>query len=423
MSDSRFALLKDRRILALWSAQTVSAFGDMLTFLALPILVYEVTGSKAALSFTIFIGGVPSILVGPFAGALADRLDRRWIMVLCDLSRALVTVPIILAAENMLIPRTALIPTIYLVVGLKSVLGSFFQPAMSSVIPSLVKRDRLMSVNSIFTFSFRTLQFLAPLIGTALVIKFGVTAMLLVDVFSFVLSGILIRVTAIPAHEKREDNRLTFRSLARDIHDGLGYIKGSKILQIMLLTGIITMFGQGFISPVWLPYVVEVLEKPAESFGILVSLQGFGCVVGSAYLMVTGARKKHSVKGMYMVFLAGSGIAIFMQISTTYFPIFLCWATLAGFFIAGRNVTTSTLMQHATEQQMMGRVNSTFQILNRAAMMLAVLIVGVGAENSKYMSTRFLFILAASLWLVGTLSGTIRIAFEPEPRQDDGEDT
>lgn len=104
----------------LWAAHSVSVFGDMLTFLALPMLVYNATGSKAALSLTIFIGGVPSILIGPFAGAWADRGNRRRVMAACDLARAAVTIPILL------VPEPWLVTTIYIVVGIKSVLGSFF---------------------------------------------------------------------------------------------------------------------------------------------------------------------------------------------------------------------------------------------------------------------------------------------------------
>ncbi len=378
----------------------------MLTFLAIPILVYDETGSKAALSLTVFFGGIPQILIGPFAGALADRLDRRTLMVLSDILRALIMLPILFATGGWLIP------TIYAVVAIKSLLGVFFQPAMSSVLPSLVERKQFMKLNSVFTFSLMTLQFLAPLIGAGLLDWIGIRWVLLIDIASFFISGLIIYKTAVPAHASEHPRPLSVATLRDDIAEGLHFVRQSQILRIMLMTGIVCMLGQGFISPVWLPYVVEYLEEPKEAFGILVSLQGLGCIIGTLYIMLAGVKKKRSVKGLYSFFLAGSGILIFMQITTRDFHIFLIWGTLVGVFLAARNVAHSTLIQHTTEQKMLGRVNSTFGILRQAAMMTAVLLVGV---FSQWLSTRSMFILAASLWLLGTLQGAIRLAFVPEP--------
>jgi len=400
-----FNLLQNRRLLNLWLAQGISGFGDMLTFLAIPMLVYEATGSKAALSLAVFIRGVPTLLMGPFAGALADRWDRRRIMIASDLLMALLTIPIVL------VNGTWLLPTIYVVVGLKAVIGTFFQPALSSVVPSLVERERLLSVNSFFSFTFQTVQFLAPLAGSVLAVTLGIKFLLLIDILSFLFSAWLISMTQIPPHPERPHAAVTMKSLLADIHAGLVHIKDSRLLGVMLLTVVITQFGQGFINPAWIPYMVEVLRTPAESFGVLVSMQGLGCMVGSLFLLALGARNWISTKGLYMFYLAGSGITIFMQVTTTHFPVFLIWGTLVGFFIAGRGVASNTLIQHATDPRMMGRVNSTFQILSQSAMMLAVLIATL---SSDWMTTRFLFILACSLWLTGCLLGTVLMAFVTE---------
>jgi MFS family permease len=409
VNSFRFDVLQDRRLLNLWLAQGVSVFGDMLTFLAIPMLVYEATGSKAALSLAVFIRGIPTLLIGPFAGALADRWDRRRIMIVSDLLMALLTIPVVLAEGAWMLP------TIYVAVGIKAVVATFFQPALSSVIPSLVPRERLMPVNSFFSFTFQTLQFLAPLAGSVLAATVGVKALLIVDVLSFLVSAWLIGRTQIPAHPECPRAAVTVKGLLADIRAGVAHIRASKVLSVMFLTAVITQFGQGFINPAWIPYMVEVLKTSAESFGVLVSLQGLGCMVGSALLLALGVRNRTSIKGLYMVYLAGSGITIFMQVTTTHLPVFMIWGTLVGLFIAGRGIAGSTLIQHATDQAMMGRVNSTFQILNQTAMMLAVLIASL---SSDWMTTRFLFVLACSLWLAGCLLGTLLMALVPEPKHE-----
>jgi MFS family permease len=409
VNSFRFDVFRDRRLLNLWLAQGVSVFGDMLTFLAIPMLVYEATGSKAALSLAVFIRGIPTLLIGPFAGALADRWDRRRIMIASDLLMALLTVPIVLAEGAWMLP------TIYVVVGIKAVIGTFFQPALSSVIPSLVARERLMPVNSFFSFTFQTLQFLAPLAGSVLAATVGIKVLLLIDILSFLISAWLIGRIQIPAHPECPCAAVTVKGLLADIRAGLVHIRESKLLGVMLLTAVITQFGQGFINPAWIPYMVEVLKTSAESFGVLVSLQGLGCMVGSIFLLVLGVRNWIRTKALYMFYLAGSGITIFMQVTTTHLPVFMIWGTLVGFFIAGRGIASNTLIQHAADQAMMGRVNSTFQILSQSAMMLAVLVASL---SSDWMTTRFLFVLACSLWLAGCLLGTLLMAFVPESKHE-----
>lgn len=396
----------NRRLLPLWFAQAVSVFGDMLTFLALPILVYRATGSKAALSATILVRGVPAIVAGPFASALADRYDRRRLMVATDLLRAVVSVPIVLVSD------AALVPTIYGVVAVNAVIGSVFQPAMASVIPAMVDRRRLMTVNSVFTLTFRSLQFLAPLLGAYLISAIGARALVLLDIGSFLVSATLMASSNIPPHEAGHQRMPTPRILIADTRAGLVYIGRSKPLLVLLLAGTITMFGQGFISPVWLPYVVEVLHRPAEDFGILVSLQGLGCMAGSLLILWLGIRNRTSVKSAYVTFVIGSGITIFMQVTTTDFSALLAWATCAGLFIAGRNVAEATLRQHATDQALMGRVSGAMQLAQQGAMMVAVLLVGVGAAR---VSTRALFLLACSLYLAGCMLGAVLMALLPEP--------
>jgi MFS family permease len=409
LSADLIQLLRNRAVVQLWLAQSVSVLGDMLTFLALPMLVYEATGSKAALSMTIFAGGLPAVLLGPFAGAWVDRKDRKRIMVFSDLARGIVTLPILLVGQS------ALIPTIYLVVAVKSVLGSFFQPAMSAVIPGIVKREQLMTVNAAFTLSLRSLQFLAPLAGVVLIGAMGLRWVLLIDVASFGISALLIAVTRLPSSAGKADGPLSPRQLLADIRTGLGWIRRSGILKALLATGIIIQLGQGFISPVWLPYIVEVLGRDKEAFGLLVSLQGLGCVVGSLVLLLLGKRLAGSVKRTYMLLLAGAGITIFLQVTTTSFPVFLGWATLAGLFLAGRGATTQTLIHQAADANMLGRISSTLSIMNRASLMLAVALVGLTAGK---ISTRGLFVIACSLYLFGSLLGTLLTGLACDPSRD-----
>lgn len=389
-------VIRNTNFLKLWAGQAISVFGDMITFLAIPIIVYQMTGSKSALSATVCFRVLPIILLGPFAGALVDRWDRKKIMILSDVLRAMLTVPLLL------VPKEYLVVTIYIVVALKSMIGIFFGPSLNSVIPNLVKKEELLQVNSITGMTSNTLQFVTPLIGSALVAKFGARPVLLIDFISFMVSALSIYLVTVPHKLEALERTVNLKSLGSDIAQGFRFIIKSPMLVIIMITTVITQFGQGFIQPLWLPYVVEVLKEPKEKFMLLVSMQGLGSILGSIIIMLLGVRKAKSVKLSYIIFTLGVGIAIFMQITTIKFNIFIMWGTLVGVFFSGYMVATQTIIQHTASDQFMGRVNSTFMMLNQGFMLIAVSISAVFAD---YLTTRVLFILACSFWLAGCILG------------------
>lgn len=395
--NDRIRVFKNRDFLKLWAGHGISTFGDMVTFLAIPMIVYSLTGSKSALSLSVLVRVIPVLLIGPFAGALVDRLDRKKIMIFSDLLRAVLTLVLILS------PDKYLLTAIYAVVFLKSLIGIFFGPAFNSSIPAIIKRGDLMSANSIFGVTGNILQFASPLVGGALITVFGPRSVLLVDMVSFIISAIALYFINIPKRQEDARRLITPRLLLSDIGEGLKFMVNSKYLTIIMITTMITQFGQGFISPLWLPYVVEGLQRPAADFSRLVAMQGFGSVIGTTVILLIGVKKSKSYRLLYSIFTLMTGVTIFMQITTLNFNIFIIWGTLVGVFISGMGISTQTITQHVAKNEMLGRVSSTMNIINQVFMATAVAIAGVMGNQ---LSTRILFIMACSIWLVGCVIGS-----------------
>lgn len=396
MKDS-LKIFGNGSFLKLWAGQGISIFGDMITFLAIPMIVYNLTGSKSALSLSVLIRVIPVILIGPFAGALVDRLNRKNILIGSDLIRASLTMVLLLT------PDQYLLKMIYIVVFLKSLIGIFFGPALNSTIPSIIKKDDLMAANSVFGVSANILTFVSPFAGGALIAFFGARSVLMIDMISFIVSAIAIYFINIPKHPEHARKIITPALLLKDIAEGMRFIVRSKTLTVIMITTLITQFGQGFISPLWLPYVVEGLKRPATDFGLLVSMQGFGSIVGTVLLLLLGVRKSKSYKPYYALFTLMTGVTIFMQITTLNFNIFIIWGTLVGVFISGMGVTTQTIIQHIAKNEVLGRVSSTQNIISQGFMAAAVAIAGLMGDQ---LTTRILFIMACSIWLVGCVIGS-----------------
>lgn len=395
--NNRTRIFLNMNFLKLWAGHGISSFGDMVTFLAIPMLVYNLTGSKSALSLSVLVRVIPVLLIGPFAGALVDRLNRKTIMIFSDLLRAVLTLALIFS------PDKYLLTMIYTVVFLKSLIGIFFSPAFNSTIPAIIKREDLLSANSVFGVTGNILQFMSPLIGGALITAFGLRSVLLVDMISFIISAAAIYFINIPKREDAARKLITPLVLLKDIGEGLKFMVNSKYLTIIMITTMITQFGQGFISPLWLPYVVEGLQRPAQDYTKLVATQGLGSVIGTIIILVIGVRKSKSYKLLYSVFTLMTGIAIFMQITTLNFNIFIIWGTLVGVFISGMGISTQTITQHVAKHEILGRVSSTMNIINQVFMAVAVAIAGIMGNR---LSTRVLFIMACSIWLIGCVIGS-----------------
>jgi MFS family permease len=396
MKDS-LKIFRNGSFLRLWAGHGISTFGDMITFLAIPMIVYGITGSKSALSLSVLVRVIPVILIGPFAGALVDRLNRKTIMIWSDLLRAMLTVALLLS------PDQYLLTMIYVVVFLKSLIGIFFNPAFNSTIPSIIKKEDLMSANSVFGVTGNVLQFVTPFAGAALIAFSGARSVLLIDMISFIVSAVAIYFIDIPKHPEKSRKLITPRVLLTDIGEGFKFMISSKTLTIIMITTLITQFGQGFIAPLWLPYVIEGLKRPATDFGILVSVQGAGSIIGTSLLLLLGVRKSKSYKLFYSFFTLMTGVTIFLQITTLNFNIFIMWSTLVGVFIAGMGVTTQTIVQHIAKNEILGRVSSTLNIINQTFMAAAVAIAGLLGDRT---TTRTLFVMACSIWLVGCVIGS-----------------
>ena len=133
---SPFAVFANRRFRALWIAQLVSTIGDSLVDIAAAILVYRVTGSALAVGLVLMATAAPALLVGLFAGVAVDRYDRKRIMVVCDLLRGAIVlaIPFLISLG---------VWWLYLAVALVSAVGTFFQPAHSSVLPEIASDEEL----------------------------------------------------------------------------------------------------------------------------------------------------------------------------------------------------------------------------------------------------------------------------------------
>src|ERR1041385_979192 len=185
--------LRQRNFALLWFAGLTSMVGDWVLFIALPIYTYNLTHSSLATGIMFMAGTLPRILLGSVAGVFVDRWDRQRTMVIADLSRA------VLLLLLLLVRSSEQIWIIYLIAFVESMISQFFGPAENALLPQLVDESHLVAANSLNALNNNLARLGGPALGGVFLGSFGFRAVVWIDSFSFLISGIMIAWIAQPS--------------------------------------------------------------------------------------------------------------------------------------------------------------------------------------------------------------------------------
>jgi MFS family permease len=326
----------------LWSARTVSFLGDSLTLVALLLHVEQTTGRGLAVALLLLVGDFAPALLGPFTGALADRFDRRRLMIVCELAQGGLIAVIALWLPSL--------PLLLALVAVRAVAAQVFQPASRALVPSLVHRRDLESANAAIGFGTNGGEALGPLAAAALVPLLGVRGVLLVDAASFLVSAVLL--TRLP--RGRSQRGEPGGGLARETLAGLRHIAGSRLLRAVGLGffGVVAFNGVDDVALVFL--AKDTLGSGDAAVGVLLAAVGIGLLAG--YLLLARPWPKLAT-GTLLV--AGFAVSSAGNLLTG-----LAWAVAAAFAVqlarglglAAMDVAVGTLVQRAVPEELLGRV-------------------------------------------------------------------
>ncbi len=363
-----------------WVARLVSYAGDQIARTALLIAVYDRFGA-AAVALLLIAGTAPR-LFGPALGALADRYDQRRVIVVCDVAQAAAYLAIAALAPSL--------PVLLGLVAAAATAATAFTPAGRSLLPRLVAKDRLGAANAQLAVGVNAGFAAGPALGGLLLTGFGLTATLLLNAATFVLSAVLVRrlhVLAAPSSSGR-----AFRTILRD---GLATVRGNPVVRAVS-TGFLVLVTFAALDNVALvPFGRDELGASATEIGLLGSLFGVGMVLGP--LVVARAGRSDLV--LYAAFLAlGTGTLV-----TGVGPVLalaLAGQALAGAGCGWHNVAADTLIQQHVPADRLGTVFGTVYLFPYAAEVLAY---ALGAPLLAVAGPRGVFVVSG-LGILATLA-------------------
>jgi dTMP kinase len=374
----------------LWLSQVLSSLGDWIGLLAILALANTISESNAAaLSLVMVARMLPGFVLAPLVGALVDRLDRKRVMVVTDVGRAVLL---------------ALLPFVNNLLGL--VLASFILelfalfrgPATAATVPHLVPEEHLPQANSLSlvaafgTFPLGALVF-AGLAGLAQFFNgFEYVSLdreqlaLYFDAAAFAVSALITMTLPIPkAHIGESRQRIKVTQTLRDIKEGVQFIAGHELVRGVIYGLAGGLLGGGMIIPLGPVFSNRVLHEGTSGFGLLMFALGLGAAIGVIGLVLLQKRAPLETVFWAAIVTTGAGIVAAASFSALVAAMFV--TILVGAAAGTGYVSGFTLLQRHSHDQVRGRTFAALYTLIRVCLLLALtvtpLLAGAGDELSE----------------------------------------
>lgn len=361
------ALVRNRNFSLLWVGQLISFFGDRVSQVAIGVLVLQ-RATPLDVGIVFAATAVPNVFLGPLAGALVDRWDRRRTMIACDLVRAglVLLVPVAINVH---------IGYVYAIALAVATVGLLFRPAKTAVVPLIVDEERLVTANSASSVNETLADLIGYPVAAAIVASLAnlIGAAFVIDSATYIVSALLIWGMTVPRQELNTE-RFSVRAIWREMAEGWRFLTHQAELLANTIVSTVAQLAFGAEIVCSLIYAKSVLSQTIlpfpENYGWLMASLGLGSVVGGVAI---GWLAPNAPKGpMTIAGFIGLGASM-VAVGLTRQP----YVAIALFFAIGVAnmlylVPTITLFQELTPQRLFGRVVSSRQALTFGAMAISM---------------------------------------------------
>jgi len=342
-----FRSLKYKNYRLFFGGQSISLIGTWMQRLAMPWLVYHITGSVFLLGVVSFAGQIPTFLLAPFAGVITDRFSRYKVLLITQ---------IISLVQAFVLAIFALSGSIQLwhIVGLSVLLGcvnAFDVPSRHSFVLEMVeKKEDLGNAIALNSMMFNSARLIGPSIAGLILATAGEGICFLINAISYIFVIISLLMMKVRPREIPQKEHHMFK----EIREGLDYTFGyAPIKHLILLLGIVSLMGSTYtvLMPV---FAKEVLHGGSDTFGFLMGAAGLGALLGAVYLASRESLIKLGRLIPAAAALFGTGLIVmsFLKI----FPVTLILMVLVGLGMMLHTASSNTIIQTITDDDKRGRV-------------------------------------------------------------------
>ena len=386
-------LFGSRLYFRLWLAQFASSLGDWIGFVAITALSNRIAGTNGV-ALVLSARLVPGFFLGSVGGLLADRLDRKKVMVACDVGRGLVMA---------LLPFVHTLPLLFLINLVLEALTLLWTPAKEATVPNLVRKEQLPKVNSLGlaaaygTFPLGAGLFTALAAVAAYLGRFDALSVLKVnqenlaiwtDTGTFLLSALLISTLAIPKRQRAPSTgKIDLGRGVRDVREGWRFIGQNTVVRSVMLALSCGLIGGGMVVPLGPDFARDVLGGGPRAFGALITAMGVGVAVG--VIGVSSVQKRLRPERVFVQALLLAGSCLIAAASMWALTPSMLLVAFMGAGAGAIYVFGFSLVQAHTQDDLRGRIFSALYAAVRLCLVLSFvlgpLLAGLLGNLSKHL--------------------------------------
>jgi len=394
--SSIVALIRGNRdFRLLWFGQIVSQLGDWFNYVALYALLYELTESATSVAFLMVVQLLPIGIVGPWAGVVVDRFDRRRIMIAADLVRGVVVL-LLLAVRT---PETVWLA--YVVTGTAVAATGFFEPARSATVPAIVQRDQLVAANSVSTGTWSAMLAIGASLGGAVAALFGRDTAFLLNSGSFLLSAFFLWRMRVPP-------RTGIRRASGGWHglvEGWRYMGQHRaVARVALVKGGWAIVGGAMLLlTVFGDRVFRIGGSGDAGIGILYAARGVGAAIGSLSVALIARTSSHGLtRWIAPSYLAAGAAYATLGLAPNI------WTAAATVIVAHTFgsvlwVSSNVLLQMSVADEFRGRVFAAELMAVAIVQSACTYLTAVALDSFNASPRPLAVVVGLALWIPGAI--------------------
>tara|TARA_Y100001936_G_scaffold148114_1_gene144563 strand:- start:2424 stop:3755 length:1332 start_codon:yes stop_codon:yes gene_type:complete len=394
----------------LWWSGTLSSFGDWATLFASVALASYLgsEGGNSELTAVIpIVARIIPALMSSFAGILADRFNKKNVMIICDLSRMVIVLGLFF---------TTTLIQLFLINFLSEIFSLIRQPSRESVVPEVVDNEYLVKANSLFTVgTYASLPLASLAFGVISdnsliegIVSYGNgwngSVIFVIDSVTFLISSFLLLYLKTDSPNKNIEKQ---SNVLGDLKEGLNYFLFVKELRTVTTSISLSLVGAGALFVLGNTYLTESLKFTQSSFGFMIASFGFGIIFTMVILsyFVTSFSRIPFFIGISMVI---TGLSLLFAFNSSEFSTILFFIFISGIGSGSVYLLTISYLQSTTDKNLRGRVFGNFYTIGRLSILLSLFISGFAANfiNQYFEFDGVLFVLRISSGFI-LLSGLI----------------
>ena len=338
---------RDYRLL--WSGQLISQAGSAVRLVAIPYQIYLLTQSSFAVGLIGLFSAIPLVLLSMFGGVIADRVDRRRLLLVTQTCLCATSLTLALATQLGFVS----VPLLYALTAIGAAFGALDGPARAAIAPTLVERRLIPSVAALNQTLWRVGSIVGPAIAGVVIAAIGLSAAYWLDAATFLVAIAAIAVMRVPAIETTEEHAHPLRALV----DGIAFLVARPLLLVSMLTDAFAMFFG--IARALMPYYADrVFHVGPEGLGLLYAAPGIGATLAVFTSGWTSGVRRKGLGVLASIVVFGSALAAFGLVGSGGFLIGCALLAIAEGADAMSTIFRWTILQMETPDAYRGRLSS-----------------------------------------------------------------